>query len=97
MVSWESPQLVDYELVHSLLETFFVSRIQKEEGVEEVRAHMAGHNIMARDIVAKNNPDSKFNSFKVSVNVVDAEKFNNPDVWPFGVCVRKWSSFDKQT
>ena len=43
----------------------FVSRIQKEEGVEEVRAHMAGYNIMARDIVAKNNPDSKFNSFKV--------------------------------
>ena len=37
---------------------FFVSRIQKEEGVEEVRAHMAGYNIMARDIVAKNNPDS---------------------------------------
>ena len=41
---------------------------------EEVRAHMAGYNIMARDIVAKNNPDSKFNSFKVSVNVVDAQK-----------------------
>ena len=76
---------------------FFVSRIQKEEGVEEVRAHMSGHNIMARDIVAKNNPDSKFNSFKVSVNVVDAEKFNNPDVWPVGVCVRRWRSFDKQT
>ena len=53
--------------------------------------------IIARDIVAKNNPDSKFNSFKVSVNVVDAEKFNNPDGWPFGVCVRKWRSFDKQT
>ena len=73
---------------------FFVSRIQKEEGVEEVRAHMSGHNIMARDIVAKNNPDSKFNSFKVSLNVVDAEKFNNPDVWPV---VRRWRSFDKQT
>ena len=52
---------------------------------------------MARDIVAKNNPDSKFNSFKVSVNVVDAEKFNNPDVWPVGVCVKRWRSFDKQT
>ena len=74
-----------------------MSRIQKEEGVEEVRAHMSGHNIMARDIVAKNNPDSKFNSFKVSVNVVDDEKFNNPDVWPVGVCVRRWRSFDKQT
>ena len=97
MVSRESPQLVGYELVHSLLETFFVSRIQKEEGVEEIRAHMVGYNIMARDIVAKNNPDSKFNSFKVSVNVVDAEKFNNPDVWPVGVCVRRWRSFDKQT
>ena len=45
MVSWESPQRVDYELVHSLpVRDFFVSRIQKEEGVEEVRAHMAGHN-----------------------------------------------------
>ena len=63
--------------------------------MEEVRAHMAGYNIMARDIVAKNNPDSMFNSFKVSV--VDAEKFNNPDVWPVGVCVRRWRSFDRQT
>ena len=26
-----------------------------------------------------------------SVHVVDAEKFNNPDVWPVGVCVRRWS------
>ena len=38
---------------------------------------MAGYSYMARDIVVKNNPDSKFNSLKVSVNVVDAEKFNN--------------------
>ena len=43
---------------------FLVSRIQKEESMEEVRAHMAGYNIMVRDIVAKNNQDSKFNSFK---------------------------------
>ena len=68
---------------------FFVSRIQKEEGVEEVRAHMAGYNIMARDIVTKNNLNSKLNSFKLSLNVVDAEKFNNPDGWPVGVCVRR--------
>ena len=65
-----------------------MSRIQKDEGVEEVRAHMAGYNIMALDIVAKNNPDSKFNSFKVSVNVVDADKFSDPDVWPVAVYVR---------
>ena len=65
--------------------------------MEEVRAHMAGYNIMARDIVAKKNPDSTFNSFKVSVNLVDAEKFNKPDVWPVGVCVRRWRRFDKQT
>ena len=56
--------------------------------MEEVRAHMTGYNIMARDIVAKNHPDSKFNSFKVSVNVVDAEKFNNP----FGGVAIIWNS-----
>ena len=50
---------------------FFVSRIQKEKGVEEDRAHMAGYNIMTCGIVS--NPDSMFNTFKVSVNVVDAE------------------------
>ena len=37
------------------------------------------------------------NLFKVSVNVVNAETFNNPDVWPVGKCVRRWRSFDKQT
>ena len=96
---------VDYELVHSLFRDFFVSRIQKEEDVDEdvdedvedLHAHMAGYNIMARDIVAKNNADSMFNSFKVSVNVVDADKFNNHEVWPVGVCVRRRKSFDKQT
>ena len=65
--------------------------------MQEVCSHLAGYNIMARDIVAKNNLDSMFNSFKVSVNVVDAEKLINPDGWPVGVCVRRWRSFDKQT
>ena len=33
----------------------------------------------------------------MSVNAVDAENFNNPDVWPVGVCVRRWRNFYKQT
>ena len=34
--------------------------------MEEVRINMSRYNIMTCDIVAKNNPDSGFNSFKVS-------------------------------
>ena len=49
---------------------------------------------MAHDIGAKTNP---VQFITVAVNVVDAEKFNNPDVWPAGVCVRSKRSFDKQT
>lgn len=72
---------------------FFIYRVNKSEGVEAVRDHMKTHNIIARDIVAKNMADSKYSSFKVSVDVVDKENMMNPDMWPVGMCIRKWRDY----
>ena len=73
---------------------FFICRVKKDDNADDVRSHLSKHDIVARDIVAKNNPDSLLNSFKVSVDVVDAEKMNNPMMWPVGVCVRRWRQYN---
>ena len=31
------------------------------------------------------------------LKTIHDEKFNNYDVWPVGVCVWRWRSFNKQT
>ncbi len=72
---------------------FFIRRVNKEETVETVRAHILRNGITARDIVLKSNPDSMFKSFMVSVDVVDAEKVYSPEMWPLGVYVRRWRTY----
>ena len=55
---------------------------------------MMSKNIEPHDIVAKNVPDARFNSFKVSVSLDDAEKMWDLDMWPVGVCVKRWVKFE---
>ena len=67
---------------------FFVYRLMKDSGEKDLRNFMMSKNIEPLDIVAKNVPDARFNSFKVSVNLDDAEKMRDLDMWPVGVCVK---------
>ena len=65
----------------------------KDSGEEDLRNFMMLKNIEPHDIVSKNVPDARFNSFKVSVSLDDAEKMWDLDMWPVGVCVKRWVKF----
>ena len=68
---------------------FFVYRLMKDSGEESLRNFMMSKNIELHNIVAENVPDARFNSFKVSVSLDDAEK-----MWDVGVCVKRWVKFE---
>ena len=40
--------------------------------------------------VPKNQQGSKFNSFKVTVNIANVEEMMEPSTWQYRVCVRRW-------
>ena len=63
------------------------------DGIEEMRSFLNTNNIAVRDVVQMNNPDAKFNSYKVSVTVHDATKMMNCDMWQTGICVKRWRNF----
>jgi len=73
---------------------FFVSRLNKMDGIPEIREFLKKCDIDVRDIVQMNNSESKFNSYKISVTVFDAPKMLNSDMWQSGICVRRWKNFN---
>ena len=63
--------------------TFFVSRCNKRDGIDEMCAFLKSNTIVPRDVVQMNNSEAKFNSYKVSVSVVDASKMMNSGMWVY--------------
>ena len=51
---------------------------------------MRDKGVNIRDIEKKSHPDSRFNSFKISISVLDKKKVYNPRFWPYGVRYRSW-------
>ena len=70
---------------------FFVSRVIKYDGVEQMRNFLQGKDIEVRDVALKSANDDKFNSFKLSD---DADKVMDPILWGRGVRVTWWRKFD---
>ena len=59
-----------------------------------MRNFLQGKDIEVRDVVLKSANDAKFNSFKLSVSVDDADKVMDPILWGRGVRVTRWRKFD---
>ena len=68
---------------------FFVSIVHKDDGVEQMRNFLHGKDIEDCDVVLKSANDAKFNSFKLSVSVDDADKVMAPILWGRGVRVTR--------
>ena len=66
----------------------------KDTGEEDLRNFKMSKNIEPHDIVAKNVPDARFNSFKVSVSLDDVEKMWDLDLWNVRLCVKRWVKFE---
>ena len=72
----------------------FVSRVHKDDGVEQMRNFLQGKDIKVCDVVLKSANDAKFKSFKLSVSVDDVDKVMDPILCGRGVRVTRWRKFD---
>ena len=66
---------------------FLISRIHKYDGVQLLRDVLTSEVTETSDVVLSSIGDAKFNSFKLSLSVDDAEKVMDPFMWG-RACVR---------
>ena len=69
---------------------FFVYRVNSDDTTDVLSGYLRSHGIVPIAVVPKNQQGSKFNSFKVTVNIANVEKMMEPSTWQCGVCVRRW-------
>ena len=68
----------------------FVYRVNSDDTTDVLSGYLRSHGIVPIAVVPKNQQGSKFNSFKVTVNIANVEKMMEPSTWQCGVCVRRW-------
>ena len=69
---------------------FFVYRVHKEDGVDKIKAFLTSKKINVKEVELTSHLNAKFNSFKVTVDIKDADVITNASFWEKGICVRKW-------
>ena len=69
---------------------FFLSRIQHTARYQEIVEYITYHGISDFELTQVSNTDSKYKSYKLSVDVRDKELIMDPSVWPAGVVIEKW-------
>ena len=72
---------------------FFVTYVNKECTLEQMKQHINFHGITERDLAIREGND--YNSFVLKISVEDVEKVRNPSMWPKGVFVRKFFTAKK--
>ena len=64
--------------------------MNSDDTTDVLSAYLLCHGIVPIAVVSKNQQGSKFNSFKVTVNIANMEKMMEPFTWQCGVSVRRW-------
>ena len=71
---------------------FFISRINSDIKLDSVKDYISNKNIKIIDIKLVSNKESKFKSYKLTVDINTANTILNASIWPYGVCISKWYS-----
>ena len=66
-------------------------RVNPDDNTDVHSGHLCNHGFTPKAVVSKNRQGSKFNSFKVTVNIYNVEKMMEPSSWQCDICVRRWS------
>ena len=68
----------------------FVSRVDPGAEESEIRNHILSLGITDFELNLISNGTAPFKSFKLIVNVRDKDTVMSPDVWPEGVCIKRY-------
>ena len=67
----------------------FVSRVQNGD-INDMKIYLSNNGVTVRNIVKTLNNMSMFNSFKISIEVLDLRKVFNDNFWPTGIYCKLW-------
>ena len=70
----------------------FISRINSDIKLDSIKDYISNKNIKIIDIKFVSNKESKFNSYKLTVDINIATTILNTSIWPYGLCISKWYS-----
>jgi hypothetical protein len=73
----------------------FLYRVSKEEDSEIITKYNGQNNVIPRAVVMVSNEEAKFNSFKLQVKSSDVSRILREDLWPEGVCIRRYYNWNK--
>ena len=68
----------------------FVYRVNSDDNADVLNGYLRSHGIVSLAVVSKHQQASKFNLFKVTVNMSIVHKMMEPSTWQCGACVRRW-------
>ena len=57
---------------------------------EKLNAFLVKNKVLVKDILKVSHEGARFNSYKVSVSVIDFHRLLNEDFWPNGIQCKKW-------
>ena len=69
---------------------FYISRINSDIKLDSIKDYISNKNIKIIDIKLVSNKESKFNSYKLTVDINTANTILNASIWPYAVCISKW-------
>ena len=68
----------------------FIYRVLSDTITEMMRQHIDDMGVNIESIDCVSNPNAKFKSFKVTTAVSNFNELFKPEMWPAGICVRKY-------
>ncbi len=69
---------------------FVVYRVHKDNDIDIMSAYLRKKNVIVRDITRMSHDTAKFNSFKITASLCDAEKVGDAQFWSQGIYFRRW-------
>jgi len=68
----------------------FIYRVLPDTSTEMLSQHLDSMGIATQAIDCVSNPNAMYKSFKVTTTVSNFRDLFNPEIWPEGICVRKY-------
>ena len=68
----------------------FIYRVAFETTADMMRRHINDVGVTIDSMHCVSNPHAKYKSFKVTTALSNYDELFNPEMWPSGICVRKY-------
>ena len=68
----------------------FISRVRPDTNELDINNHIISLGVTDFVLQLISHEDTPYKSFKLTVNVSDKEFFMSPNIWPVGVCIKRF-------